>query len=290
MISFYFSEAIKSFFRAKFATVITILTIAISALFVTLSVYLLFRSGRITNYLKEKIEITLFLKNDAPEGAVFKLRRKLKQDKRIKSVAFVSKEQASGEMSDYLGIEITGALNENPLPASFSITVNPKLNSAQIKKLIKDFKKEPYVDDVIFDRQLLDKLLKGVSYVKIFVYSLAAITLLLSLYLMIVVNKFTIERRKNIFEIMKLVGAKLSMIRMPVFLSAVILGVISSVIGSAFILLVVTTIEKFGAPLFGGKKNLLLLNILISVILGILGGLFSIKNININFTHKNKFN
>ncbi len=286
MISFYFSEAIKSFSRAKFASLITVLSIAISALFTTFALLLLLNSNKITNYLKEKIEITIFLKYNVPDAAIFKLKRELAQDKRIKSAVYKDKETAAREMSQYLGTDVTQVLRNNPLPASFSVHVNSKLSSKQIKKLINYYKQNPNVDDIVFDEQLLNQLLKGVAYVRIFTYSFAIITILLAFYLLMIVNKFSVEKRRELFEIMKLVGAKLSMIRMPVFLSAIILSLLAFLISSAIILLTFESLTKLNVSIFFNKRTLLILNFIVSVLFGIIGGLFSIRNININFTHK----
>jgi len=286
MISFYFTEAIKSFFRAKFASIITILTIALSSLFASFSLYLLFNSNKITRYLKDKIEITIFLKNDASETDIYRLKLELLQDRRIKSIVFKDKEKAAKEMSEYLGVNIKKTLQNNPLPSSFSIHVNSALELNGIKKLIARYKKNKIVDDIIFDKQLLNELLKSILYLKFFTYSFSALTIILALYLMIIVNKFSIDRRKEIFEIMKLVGAKLSMIRAPVFLSAIILGIVASIISSVLILLILNSLNKFNLAIFFNRKFLVLTNIFVSLSLGIIGGVFSVKNININFTHK----
>ena len=108
-----------------------------------------------------------------------------------------------------------GALLEiNPLPESFQITLNSqKISFNDFDKKIKVLKKIDGISDVVYDYEFVVKLLKFISSIQIFLFVFSFLTVLLSLYLIYSTNRLIYKSRVEIYNIMKLVGARLISIK-----------------------------------------------------------------------------
>jgi cell division transport system permease protein len=183
--------------------------------------------------VKEKIDISLYLKADSPETSILALKEKIESSERVKSVDYISKEEAIASFRERYANdqEILGALKElgrNPL--SPSLTITPK-DFAESNLVISELKvlDSPLIESRDFSDNsvILEKInnvTKRVSEVGFFIISIFILTSLLVVYNAIRVAIYT--HRQEI-EIMRLVGASNLFIYMPYLFSAFIYAFLS---------------------------------------------------------------
>ncbi len=285
MIAFSIKEAFQSLARAKFASLITVITLTIASLFFTMSLFFFLKSKRIENELKNKIEIRLFLKDGINKDSIAQLKSQLNKDKRISIVTFKSKAEAAIDLKKSLGSDFTKILGKNPLPSSFVLHVNPNLTNNEINKLIKEFKLNPIVDDVVYDKDEILFLLKTIFYIKLGVYLFALVTIIISLYLILSVNRLVQETRRKIYGTMKLFGAKLIAIRLPIILSSILLSLLAVILGIIFLFFSVYLLNKF-LPYINFESyflRVIAVYLFSAFIFGILGGVISARKVNLKF-------
>ena len=81
-------------------------------------------SNSIENYFKENVTISIFLKNDAKESENKQLIKLLRLDEDVKSINYLSKEDAAKIFSSEIGEEFVGFLGYNPLLDAVSVQLN----------------------------------------------------------------------------------------------------------------------------------------------------------------------
>jgi len=183
--------------------------------------------------IKEKIDLSLYLKPDAPESEILELKNKINSMERVRVVKYTSKQEALDFFRDKNknNPEILQAileLGKNPL--SPSLVIIPQ-NVEMIPDLIEELR--AIDSDIIESRDfsdnriLLEKIntiTDRISDVGFFIILVFIITSLLVVYNSIKVAVYTQKRE---IEIMRLVGASNAFIYLPFLFSSVIYTLMS---------------------------------------------------------------
>lgn len=231
MIKFYFTEAVKSIGRAKFSSLITVLTTAVSIIFTTLSIMLIIISSDIDTQIKDKIIINLFIQDSVTPDGIILLTEQLEKDPRIENVRFISKQDAANSFLEKSGTDFQKVLEENPLPASYAVKFKPEYISLEtIDQLVMEFQKLDGIESAVYDANLTFRLLKLINSIKLVIYIVSVIFISLAIYLTYSTQKILINAKLEQYKTMKLVGAKLRTIKIPLILNGVFLGFVSALI------------------------------------------------------------
>lgn len=187
------------------------------------------KSKKITNDFKEKIPMTVYFKNEAKDSVLNAFDTDLKNAHFIKEYAFVHKDSAAKNNVDIVGEDFMEFLGFNPLQNSFDINLKGDyVVSDSIKQIESDIKKNKFVSDIIYDKNLVDIVNNNIKKISFWILIisgfLAVIAMLLinsSLRLSIYSHRFTIKT-------MQMVGATKSFIRKPFIWRSIKLGLIGS--------------------------------------------------------------
>ena len=228
MIFFYFSEAIRSIKSAKTSFFLTTISLTISVLLVLFSYITINISNYYASYLKSNIKINIFISDVVTKQEKGKLQDELKDKPYLNGVKFISKDEAADKFIKETGEDFRSILDYNPLPASFVISISEKYAySDSLNKIIQDLSNMQNVDEVVFKEGFVYRLLNYLDTIKIYLFLITGIFCLIAVYLVYATIRLIINSRLIDFETMKLVGAKLSTIKIPVLLNGLIAGIIS---------------------------------------------------------------
>lgn len=228
MFLFYFSEAFRSIKSAKSSFVLTTISLTISVLLILFSYITLQLSDYYSSSLKSNIKINLFVSepfNQTDQKQMFEhLQSKLYSD----SVIFVSKDDAADQFIKETGEDFRKILDYNPLPASFIIKVAEQYaNSDSLNKIINELSSLDLVDEVVFKEGLFYKLMNYIDTIKVYLFMITILVSFVAIYLVYATIRLIINSRMIEFETMKLVGAKLSTIKIPVVLNGLFAGLLA---------------------------------------------------------------
>lgn len=232
MYLFYLTESLNSFWKAKVASFASIITIAVAVFTLAGSALLIFISDKIANHIKSRIEVDIFLEEGQDETSVYNLLDALEGEKEISRTIFTSKEEALKKMEAKLGKGfLSKVLEVNPLPASINIRFNPSyISESVINKVMDKYKNRAGVADIYFNDNFTLKVLSYIEPSNHFVYWLAGIFGVMGMLLVYLTSKIIINHKMYQFETMKLVGAKISSIKIPIILNGIITGFIAGII------------------------------------------------------------
>jgi len=232
MIFFYFSEAFRSINSAKTSFVLTIVSLTISVLLILFCFITLQVSNYYTTGLKSNIKINVIIKENADKRDKQKIQDELNQKKYVKSVEFISKDQAAERFIKETGEDFRKILDYNPLPESYVVKVSKEYaDTDSLNSIIKDLSGINMVDEVVFKEGFIYSLLNYVAAGQVYLFIITGIVFIIAIYLVYATVRSIIHSRMNEFETMKLVGSKLSTIKFPVILNGLIAGFISGIIG-----------------------------------------------------------
>ena len=231
MIIFYFQEAFRIFRKSSLATAITITITTIAVILSTISIFLVFSANKFSDQIKRYIEVNVYIEDDLTQNGIDELKNEIQKISSVLSVVFVNKDQAVKNFVKETGQDFRSVLDENPLPNSFIVKFKPQpLDETNIEKLTDQIKSIKGVNDVIYDYRTVLRILNLLRSFEYVIYFLSVTLILLATYLVYSNNKIQMYGNRNHYLTMKLVGAKISTMKIPLMLNGIIIGIISSLI------------------------------------------------------------
>lgn len=285
MIFFYIAEALRSIKAAKSAFLLTTVSLTISVLLILFSFITLQLSDYYSSSLKSNIKINVFLKESFNKNEQEKMLSELQSKIYADSIEFISKDKAAEQFIQETGEDFRKILDYNPLPASFVVKISELyVNSDSLNFIIKDLSNLKLVDEVVFKEGFVYRLLNYIDTVKIYVFLLTILVSIVALYLVYATIRLIINSRMIDFETMKLVGAKLSTIKIPVILNGIIAGLFSGILSYLIFLLFkkqLLVVEALGIMFTKYIIEYLLIIFLTGPILVLLVSLFTLRKVSL---------
>lgn len=284
MITFWFKEAFKSIGRAKSSFILSLISTSISVLLIVSSIILVRLSNRFQTNLKEKLNINIFLKDSVSKNTIDNIGKILNSKEYINSVKFIDKNEAAENFIKDTGEDFRKILDYNPLPVSYSITLKEDyVKKESIDKIVSELTKINGVDEIVYQYKFANKVLSFIDSIKKYVFIITAVLFVISLYIVFSTVKLVISLKQEELETMKLVGAKLSTIKMPVIINGIFIGFLAGIIALGIFLFVLYYFGNLIAfkSYFDSINIYLLIMLLIGPVLGFLVSTFALRRINI---------
>ena len=232
-IGFFLREALRALRRNAAPSLAAFATVLITTLVLGVFIPVVRAATAKTNEVRNKIELEVFIHEDATNAEAAKLGEQLRAIPHVERTEYVSKGEALRILRSRLGAKsnIVEDLPGNPLPASYRIKLDEPGNVDLVKSSIQPTgaNGEPrYISgaiDEIKDREDdTNKILSATSTIKILLASLAGLLVLASILLVANTIRLSVFSRRREVEVMRLVGATNWFIRWPFVIEGVIVG------------------------------------------------------------------
>ena len=280
MVGFYISESFKSISRAKLATVISIITLSITIGFISLSTVLLLLSNKIEKNWKSQIKMNVFLSDSVSIKFTNVVEEALLENPLVKEVKYLSKADAQKKFLEVTGEDFKSILDINPLPNSFAVSFNNKIDKSSITNVIDEFNRIKGVEEVVYDYNLTFTILEFLKSMKIIIFGVTILLISIAIYLLYSTSKIILHQKMEQYNTMKLVGAKLSTIKVPLLIYGLIVGLIASLICTVLFYSLIIALNNY-YPTFQFDNYIIFINlsfVILGIILGPIGvGLFAKK-------------
>ncbi len=250
MIIFWFKEAFKIFSRAKSSFILSLITLSISILLIAASVYTVFLSQKFERKIKEQFILNIFIKDTVSSARINGLKSELENKEYISSIFFISKEKAAENFIRDTGEDFRKILEYNPIPASFSVKLKSDfVDVDSIKAIKKQLNAFPEFDEILFEHELLEKFITTLKNFQKYIFILTAVLVLISIYITYSTIKLVVTLKQDELETMKLVGATLSTIKMPIILNELLTGFFAALLSFGIIAISFFILKKYTASL-----------------------------------------
>lgn len=214
---------------------------------VFLLLYLNLRSA--VGSLQDEIQVILYLDDGQTKTETASLRERLTKEPEVETITFISKSRALDEFRRQFPADqhLLDGLGINPLPASLVITVAPAFRSPEsIRRWVARLDRLPGVTQVQYSREWIENLETIVGYLELAAVGIGALLAVASVTIIASTIRLTVYARRDEIEIMRLIGATNSFIKIPYLLEGAILGAVGGVLA---ILLLRASFEVFASNL-----------------------------------------
>ncbi|MEG0912262.1 MAG: permease-like cell division protein FtsX [Oscillospiraceae bacterium] len=188
--------------------------------------------------MENQTEVAVYVLDEATQGDITALEKDIKAIEGVNNIKFVSKadglEEAKG-MMDGGGYLLEGLEDDNPIPASFRITLNDQTKMVEIQGKIQKMK---FVESVVAPTSLAETLTGVERTMSILGGIIIGILLIASLVVISNTIKLTVFARRREINIMKYVGATNGFIRLPFVVEGLSIGFISAILAFGVLMLV----------------------------------------------------
>jgi cell division transport system permease protein len=221
-----------SYFDMQFIT--SSISTTLVLLLLGLVVFFVLGAHNLSVYVKENINFSILISDDMKESDILKLQKKLDKEPFVKETEYISKKQALREQTEAMGTDPQEFLGYNPFTASIEIKLHSDYaNSDSIAKIEKKIKKNTNIQEVLYQKDLIDAVNDNIRNISLMLLGLAVILTFISFALINNTIRLTIYSKRFLIHTMKLVGASWSFIRRPFLRRNFWIGVLSAVIADA---------------------------------------------------------
>jgi len=199
-------------------------------------VFFVLTAHNLSNYVKENINVTVLISDELDQQKLKALQTNFSKQSYVKSIEYISKEQALEEATTDMGTDPSEFLGYNPFTASFELKMKAEYTTPeQVDTIVSKIKSDPAVVDVIYQKNLIKSVNRNLQKVSFVLLVLAALFTYISFVLINNTVRLAIFSKRFIINTMKLVGAKWSFIRRPFLANGAALGIISAIVADALL-------------------------------------------------------
>lgn len=192
---------------------------------------------RLSESVRQSLTVTVMFSDDASNEDAISYKERLEERNWVKDVTFISREQALKEQTEAMGQDPTEFLDQNPYTPSLELhLVADYACTDSLLWISKRLKSNKLVSDVIYQKELVERLNSNLRKVTYVLLGLAILLLLVTLVLINNTVRLSVYSRRFIIHTMKLVGASWGFIRRPFMLRSMWIGLTAGFLADAVLL------------------------------------------------------
>lgn len=295
-INRYFRDAFHGVFRNFSLSLASISCITITLIVVAFSLLLSMNVENFSESIRKDVTVVMFLKSDTTAEDVSKIKKELEGVSNIENstIEFKSKADSALELkngNDIFATTVDKWTDEtNPLLDSYMFKVK---EIEEIDNTVKEVNNLPFTKDKInninYGEDIVHQMIVVFNVVrKICIVAVAALVLVTA-FLIANTIKLAIYSRRREIEIMRLVGASNTSIKVPFILEGLFIGIIGSIIPILVTIFGYSTLyDFFGGKLFGSALAALIapmpfvynisgILLLIGILVGMIGSYQAVR-------------
>ena len=282
-------EGFSNVFKNKKSTMASIIIMCATMIIFGLFLIIGENVNHFVDNLKLQQGFQVFMKEDATQEEMDKVKEDIRALDGISTIEFVSKEQGLNTMKEKLKDEkgVLDGFNVQKIKASYIVKVTDLERSKTIQSEVEK------IDNVVKITNSNETAMKLISIAKVIRIATGVILLLLIIISTFIISntiKLTVHSRRKEISIMKYVGATNSFIRWPFIVEGMIIGIFASVIsivivGGAYSLLAEQAVnaqfmQAINMSLVGFKdmiSSIIFVYMLLGIGIGALGSVISMR-------------
>lgn len=278
---YFLKETLRGIGRHKSLTAATLISTVASLLIFGVILLVTANVQLAAEQLEQRKGIVAFIEEGVRGERLSYLKSQIEEIAEVEAVTFVSKEEALEEFRRSLGTEeFLEAMDSNPLPASFDVTLKGGQRGADVlERVASQIGRLRGIEEVSFGGQWvarLDKLLRTLAILNVVVGAIVGLAVAF-----IVANtvRLTVLARRESIEIMKVVGARFGFIKIPFVLEGMLHTLLSAGLALGLLYVAYTVVGyrlpdiAFLPPLFVG------LFVVWGLVSGLVGTQFSLREV-----------
>jgi cell division transport system permease protein len=245
-LGFFVREALRSLRRNAAPSFAALATVLLTMLVIGVFIPIVQATTGAANDVRQRVLVDVYLRTDARQADVERVRELLTGTSNVERVEFISKSEALARQREK-DPEAYALLGSNPLPDTFRITPEDPDRVLAIKSELVPAAAgggrapiDAAIDEVRDRREDTTRILQVTRFVRLMAGALAILLVAASIFLIANTIRLSLYARRREVEVMKLVGATDWFIRWPFVIEGVIVGALGTLL--AVLLLAVAKI------------------------------------------------
>ena len=190
-----------------------------------------FNASKISDDFKEKIPITIYLKNDAKKIEIEQLIKKLNLKDYTNSINYISKEKGAEILINEIGEDFIEFYGTNPLLNSIDVFLKSEFVTTLVfDEISNELNNTDFIDEIIYDAPLVSLINDNINRIKYWILGIVMFFLIISILVINSSIRLSIYSNRINIKTMQMVGATRRFIRKPFISTHVKLGLIGSLI------------------------------------------------------------
>ena len=281
------TEQVDKITRHRLATsrITTVISISLVLFIAGLLGLIIINARIIADNVRENIGFEIMLSSDISEGELSEMKKDLSLRPYIKSLNYISKEEATQETIELLGTDFREIVGDNIIPASIQLKIKSEHTAMDsLQQIEKSLYLMPHVTDIKYEKDHVKNINENLQKIKIILLIFSGILLIISIALISNTIRLAIYSKRFLIRSMLLVGAKRKTIYGPFIMTGIIQGIWGGIL--AVLLLLALLYGAYTHPFFSQvvdfshyEQYLGLMGILLlfSILLTWLSTLFSVR-------------
>jgi cell division transport system permease protein len=225
--------------RLRSSAATTVVSISLVLFMLGLLGLLILNARKVSTHVKESIGFQIILKDNISEEDVTSLDGEMKTAPYIKSLEFISKEDAAKKLTEDLGEDFISFLGFNPLLPSYNIHLKADYaNTDSIANIEQQLMKKKQIREVVYQKSLVNMVNENIRRISLVILAISALLMLIALALINNTISLTIYSKRFLIKTMQLVGATQFFIRKPFILKGIKHGIYGAVMAILMLLTV----------------------------------------------------
>lgn len=222
-------DSFKSVFRNFSLSMASIACTTITLILVAISLVLTYNVRQVTTDLEHELTIVVYLNKDVTEEQKVRISNDLETMENVDSYVLKSKDEWKAEMKEE-DESLENALDifeENPLLDSIIVTVDDVKNLGVTAEKLREY---DFVSSAEYGEGMVENVIGIFDAISVGTIGIVVALVLVTAFLISNTIKLTIFSRRTEIEIMRLVGASNTAIKLPFVFEGFILGIFGSII------------------------------------------------------------
>ena len=222
-------DAFKSVFRNFSLSLAAVACTTITLILVSVAIIITYNVKNVSKNLESELTIVVYLQKDTPDDEIDILKSSFLQLSNVEEVTFKDADEWKLDMKEFSETYKAALdyLEENPLLDAFVVKVKDVSDLGETARKIREFN---FVESADYGEGMAETVVSVLNIVQKVTVAIVIALIFVTAFLISNTIKLTIFSRKSEIEIMRLVGASNSAIKLPFIFEGFILGLIGSII------------------------------------------------------------
>ncbi|MDB4886535.1 MAG: Cell division protein FtsX [Gemmatimonadetes bacterium] len=271
-----FRDALITFRRSPLLSALSVTTIAFSLFAFGLFGLVALNIREALDRLEDRVEIRAFVTDGTTPEQIAQASGDIATYPEVLSAAAVTQEQALARAQQELG-DFRDVFEGAALPASIDVKLRAGMRDpATVKRVASRVKAFPFVDDIRYGEEWIEKLYRLRNIAGIAGLALGLSFALVSMIIIGATIRMAVLARAKEISIMRLVGATDAYIRRPFLLEGVAKGIVGGLLALLLTWLSRLLIDRFIIKTVFFDARVIMLGLLFGALIGLLGSAVSV--------------
>lgn len=218
----------------------SIATVSVTLVLLLLGVvgYILINAYSSTSAVRSELRFSVMLSDTVTSDQRNAIEKRMGMHPAIATWRYISADEAARDFQAYIGTDFVDFLGENPLPASYELTLSPGYtDTPQLTALERECNTWSGVEEVVYQQKIVEAVMRNLNRLNIILLGLGGFLLIVTVMLISNTLRLAVASRRQAIATMKLVGATPAFIRRPFVLRSFTQGVVAGVLASVLLYL-----------------------------------------------------